>query len=350
MNLDRRGFLRFSALLAGAAAGVRLSVAAQPFRERLFLYQEHEEGIFGVYPGRAPAVSGGNSMVIAGKGEAAIVDSKFAPVAPALRRECEELAGPITRLINTHHHGDHTGGNAAFKGCEVVAHANASERIKGQLENYRRGIDGIATELARHDFEGARQALEEARRVREQAAALTAADFAPTRTIESDTEFDVGGIKVVLRYLGPGHTDNDLVVYVPSKNVLHAGDLLFNRTHPFIDRPGGSDTRRWQQNLKAIEEMCDQFTTVVPGHGVAATRSQVAQQGRYFEDMRQLVAGWINDGRAREQITAVTHADLPEEYRHYGGERILARTLGGLYDELTSEQGASHPRITAPKR
>jgi glyoxylase-like metal-dependent hydrolase (beta-lactamase superfamily II) len=167
----------------------------------------------------------------------------------------------------------------------------------------------------------------EARELYERVTKLTADNFAPTQAIDGPHEIDLGGVKAVLRHLGAGHTDNDLVVHLPERNVLHAGDLLFHKRHPFVDRDGGADTRGWQAAARAAIELCDDRTIVVPGHGPITTVSALRAQVEYFDTAREIVREAVRAGKSRKDVAEMK----PQAFA--GLEGSPAMTLAAIFDE-----------------
>ncbi len=285
---------------------------------------------------------GGNSLVAAKNGASLLVDTKNAPFGRILATQEPGAVGAdfsrdLNRLvINTHHHADHTGGNWAFTGrVPVLAHEAARDRVRAQLQRY---IDiGPATVRRLEASESPRDkllGLEAAREYLERAETLTAADFEPTRTVSKPFEsFNVGEIEVEVHHFGAGHTDNDLVVRLPRYNVVHAGDLLFHKVWPFIDRGAGATTQGWVRSLEGVIGLCDRKTIVVPGHGEVTDVSGLREQIKVLRAMREAVGEAIRRGAGREEITRLPMS----EFKGYGEDRRRGMALRAVYDEITSE-------------
>lgn len=228
-------------------------------------------------------------------------------------------------LVNTHHHADHTSGNIAFSDLPRIAHANADARIRAQADRYRTqladtsGLDGDARDRARTLAESHPDA--------------TPDDWAPTQTLApafTHAVIDFRGTPVHLHHVTPGHTDNDLFIHIPDHNILHAGDLLFNDTWPFIDRPAGASTRGWIASCRRILDLCDSDTIVIPGHGRIDNRDAVARQITFFEHMRDAARKAITNAVSRDDFI---NTPTPYDDR-LAFERIRARALGAIYDEI----------------
>ena len=200
----RRHFVITSSL-ALASGGMRsASVFGQEPAETTF---ESLRGNVGVFTGR-----GGTIGWLVASDALVIVDSQFPDTAEACLRGLQQRSQrQIDALINTHHHGDHTAGNVTFRSAakQIVAHANVPRLQQRAAER-----------------------------------AETADDQAYADTTFDDTwKMDLGGETVSAKHHGPGHTGGDIVVRFENANVAHMGDLMFNRRHPFVDRPSGASIK-----------------------------------------------------------------------------------------------------------
>ncbi len=167
--------------------------------------------------------------------------------------------------------------------------------------------------------------------LKEGLATLDEKAFTPTASFKDTQDLDIGGVKVVLRHFGPGHTDNDLIVHLPEQNVIHAGDLLFMGRHPVIDRSAKATTVGWIESLKRIIALCDAKTRVVPGHGDLTDASGLKGQIEYFEKMREVIGAAIKAGKSKEEVAKMPS---PEAYAKYGnGERAF----GAMFEELSEK-------------
>lgn len=275
---------------------------------------------------------GGNVMLLRDGGQALISDSKNLGYGYTLRREAEAFGTPLTYAINTHHHGDHIGGNAAFTtDIPLISHTNAQTRIRtwaqGTVGQANERLARAATEIREQGGDAA--AAAEIERLGRELESMSADRFVPTQVLTAENEIRVGGRTVQLRWVDRGHTDNDVFLFVPDENVMHTGDLLFVGRHPFIDTSSGATTVGWQRILRAMIDTVNAETTVIPGHGDITNRAGLQRQWDYFEQTRDAVTAAVREGRTREQVLALTPAaiaDVPGSPQ---------RTLGVIYDEVT---------------
>lgn len=333
MSISRRGFMGLSFSCAGALAaggliplGARASSPRFAFDgDKFFEWKKVSEKVYAGFG------AGGNTAVIIGKSGLIVVDAKNAPYGAQLRREAESYGGAIKHLVNTHHHADHTGGNHAFiKDIMGVAHANCPSRVSSQVSRYLSQVKEGVKELAEKKGPAADAVVKDNTDLHARWSKLTASDFAPQTTFTDSMDLDIGGPAIKLRHFGPGHTDNDIIVHIPDENVIHMGDLLFNRVYPYIDGDGGGSTLGWQGVLREVVRLCDDKTRIIPGHGELCGKPAIEEQIRYFDDMRAWVAKQMKDGRTRKEIVESN----PPPYENYNVPWIRPITLGGIYDEL----------------
>jgi glyoxylase-like metal-dependent hydrolase (beta-lactamase superfamily II) len=217
-----------------------------------------------------------NVTLVVGAGRALVVDTLSTDAQAASLRSA--VRG-ITRLplcvVNTHHHFDHWFGNGVVAGpdTEVWAHEEAAARLARRLEEQR---EAWVVEWARLDPELA-------------AGMATATLRPPNRTVHMESTVDLGDRTVVLRHLGRGHTDGDLVVLVPDADVVLAGDLVEQGGPPMF---GDGYPLEWPETLAALLRLMSPATTVVPGHGALVDVDFVHAQ----HDQLTALAWLIRDG------------------------------------------------------
>jgi len=302
-----------------------------PDEVRYFQWKPVAESVYAAFG------EGGNALAMVGKEQSLLIDTKNAGFGETLRKETVGYGALIGLVINTHHHADHTGGNCAFtKDLAVLAHEKCKPRIAGNVDRYIAG----ARNTVRTMFESKKIS---AKGVRDSAMMLAAtldepgdparvaALFEPTRTTTGNETLTVDGKKVELAHVGPGHTDNDLIVFLTDANVLHTGDLVFHRWWPYIDRSGGADTAGWIRSCEKILSLCDDTTVVVPGHGDITDKQGVREQIDFFVTMRDAAAKAVKGGVTRDAFIAQPFDD----YKDFAEASKFIRpvALGGLYDE-----------------
>lgn len=303
---------------------------------RFFTWREVAPGVIvAMGPEGAPTL-GANSVLVLGSAEALLLDTKFAALGAVMRREAESFGKPLKRVLVTHHHTDHTGGDHAFTGdIPVVGHAKCKPRVLAQLQRYLDGLDPVIAAIGGVPGEPAKAVAAEAAQLKAKAAELKAEQFAPTQTIDADANLEMGGIKVQVHHFGPAHTDNDLAVFLPDLNVLHTGDLLFNGYHAHLDRVGGGSTAGWIASLDKMVAMCNDKTVVVPGYGEPTNVDALKRQASYLAAVRAMVEEQVKAGKPREEVVKLP---APADYAKYGLESLYTITLGAMFDELTEKK------------
>lgn len=346
LDSDRREFLR-AAFAAGLAAGVTpplLARAASTHRlggrtgrsvDPILPWESPRPDVF---VSRTETSWGGNVLIATGDGprdEAGVlvVDAKYPAFCSAIRHDAGAMGAETVHYVNTHHHADHSSGNLIFTG-EGRAHAHRAciARLVSQHEGYLdqlRAAPQVARRFGRERVEDLAVEL------------ITGAGSPPPEAWVPENHVGddggsvpVEGLEVRLLHGGAGHTDNDLIVHLPSRNTVHTGDLIFSGLHPFIDRPGGASARGWVERLRLIESLCDAETVVVPGHGPIGGVGIVLAQRDYLERLIETVRGAIRAGTPREQLI-----DQRFEFMEgLGFERIAPRAIGAVYDEIEQDE------------
>lgn len=334
MPLSRREFggLGLAAFAGLVLAPARTSSARRADNASSFF--EWKEAAGGA---KAAFGQGGNSLLVMSRGQSLFIDTKNVGFGATLRREADAHGSPIRFTVNTHHHADHVGGNPAFKQTStLIAHEKAKERIVNQVESMLGRVEGAVKAAQEGEKPAPQQVRDEVKAFAESIANVHAEDFAPTETVDGrDDSIKCGELDVKLFHYGPGHTDNDLVVFIPALNLLHMGDLLFHKRHPFIDREAGATTTGWQASVREAMKLCDAKTVIVPGHGDLTDRAGLRMQVDYFDKLRQIVRHAKDvDGMTREEVVTLESG----AFEGYEFQQMWARVLGAVYDELVEQK------------
>ena len=251
---------------------------------------------------------GGTILFQLGDEGITVVDSQF----PEQAGHCitalkEKSKSPFQYLINTHHHGDHTAGNIAFNGMveHVAAHKNS---LKNQV--------------------------------------ATAAKAKSTdKQLFPDLTFDGKGMllrkaNVKLHYFGRGHTDGDSYVQFRKQNIVHVGDQVFNRRHPFIDRTAGANITEWVQTLEKATKKFKADTTYVCGHAGEGYKTIIKKDDilafrSYLQNLLITTAAAIKAGQTKDDFLKTTKSIAgSDEWKGDGIERPLT----AAWEELTAEK------------
>lgn len=234
--------------------------------------------------------SGGNIGLLVGQDGTFLIDDQFAPLTEKITAAITSVGGDTPKfLINTHYHGDHTGGNENFgkKGTLIFSHDNVRDRLLNgsfirEFNMKREGVDPVGL---------------------------------PVITFSEDISFHLNGDTVRAIHIPHSHTDGDSIIHFQAANVIHAGDVVFSGFYPFIDVSHGGSIKGMIEGVKVILAFSDNSTKIIPGHGPL---TNVSELGNYlnmletaYERLRKLKA----DGKtAQEAIEAQPLADLEEEW------------------------------------
>lgn len=305
MSLTRRDFLATSAAAAvvgafgrPAFARVWQGQAAPP----VFTPIRRNVGYF--------TMRGGTVGYLVNPGAVVVVDSQFPAEATACLNGLNERSGnrPVDFLINTHHHGDHTGGNISYRGAvkKVVAHVKADEHMRQPP-----GGQPPADQLY------------------------------PDTTFTETWSAAVGDEKVTARYFGRAHTSGDAAITFERANVVHMGDLMFNQRHPVVDRAAGATIRNWMTVLERTTRDHANDTIFIFGHGgaglpVTGSQADLAGFRDYLGAVLAFVEAQNKAGRTRDEVLAMR--DPLKGFESYGrfGQASPRDVLTCAYEEVTT--------------
>lgn len=259
--------------------------------------------------------SGGTIGWLSNKEALIVVDSQYANTAAICLEGLKERATrSVDVLINTHHHGDHTGGNGVFRpqAKRIVAHARVPELLKQQAETAKPQPGG----------------------------ATPPPPVLPDTTFEKTWSEKAGDEQVTATHYGPAHTGGDAAIHFQRANVVHMGDLLFRERHPFIDRPAGASIQNWMTTLETVAKEFPRDAVYIAGHarqGLSALTDRAALLAfrDYFDAVLTHTRRAIKEGKTKEELVKLESLPGFEGYQGSGARLSLAGSLGVAYDELT---------------
>jgi cyclase len=217
---------------------------------------------------------GGNVAVYVTNEGVILVDDKYDQDHDGIMEKVKSVTNqPVKYILSTHHHADHSGGNAKFlPAVEIISTANAR------------------TNIVEHKQSNAPPGV------------------APAQIVfTQETAVFLGGKEVRARYCGRGHTNGDAVIYFPALRTLHTGDLMAGNT-PLIDYPGGGSVVDWTKTLD--EAMKLDFDTVIPGHGAVTDKAALLTYRNNVEKLRNRAAGLIREGKSQDEVGKVMTAEF----------------------------------------
>lgn len=288
--MNRRTFIQNSALTIGALTVAQKSILSGFFEDPWKI--KMLTGDLGIFSER-----GGTIAFLLSKKGIVVVDSQFPEQSKHLIDELKKKTKkPFRLLINTHHHGDHTAGNISFKGIveHVVAHANSktnqeNSAIKNKSEDKQ---------------------------------------LYPDQTFTDSWCKKAGKERICLSYHGAAHTNGDSFVHFQHANIVHTGDLVFNRRHPFVDRMAGANIKSWIDVLDKAANKFDANTQYVFGHAgtgyeVTGKSDDLKAFGDYLGSVLKFVDSEIKAGKSKDEILKAKAIPGADQWKGDGIERPL---------------------------
>ena len=221
---------------------------------------------------------GGNIGLSVGDDGAFLIDDQFAPLTDKILAAVAEVTDqPVRWVLNTHWHGDHTGGNENLggAGAMIVAHENV----------YRRMNPAEFADVMGRSDQAPRAAL-------------------PVVTFADGVSFHWNGRHIGVTHVGEAHTDGDVIVHFPRANVFHMGDTFFRGRYPFIDVDSGGGVDGVIAAANLVLERSSEGTRIIPGHGDLAAPEHLRAYRDMLETVRMRVASLVTNGRTEDQVVA----------------------------------------------
>jgi cyclase len=289
-------------LLIGAATLSLMAAAYQnpPAAARVIEMQKLKDNLY-VLTSSSPAdrttFSGGNVAVYIGDAGVTLVDTKLAGWGQAVLDKLKTVTNkPVTTIINTHTHGDHTGNNDLFgANVTIVAHENT----KTNMEK----MDAFKGDKAK---------------------------FLPSKTYKDKLSLGTGKDRIDLYYFGAGHTSGDSFIVFPALRVLHTGDMFAWKDAPLCDRNNGGSCVAFPQTLSKVIAGIKDVDTVIAGHSPMMTPKDLQEYQRFTADLLSQAQAAMQAGRSVDEATAAFKVD---KYPGYKTERVKA-AIQAVYDEL----------------
>ena len=257
--------------------------------------------------------AGGNMAVSVGKDGTFLIDDEFEPLGDKIRAAIHKLSPkPIRFVLNTHWHGDHTGGNLGMAEHGVIIIAQDNVRVRMKSEHFNKFFDS-------HTPPAPGEAL-------------------PLVTFNDTVTFHMNGHDIKAFHVPPAHTDGDSVVYFPDANVIHTGDIFFNKRYPFIDVSSGGCIDGMIKDSGQILNMADEKTKIIPGHGPLGNKADLANYHHMLSVVRDRIKQAIEEGKTLEQVQAMQ--PTKEFDAVFGGGSIKPeKWVGMVYDDLARKTG-----------
>ncbi|MEL0652747.1 MBL fold metallo-hydrolase [Algibacter sp. TI.3.09] len=234
--------------------------------------------------------SGGNIGVSVGNDGVFIIDTQFAPLTPKILSAIKKLSDqPVKIVANTHHHGDHTGGNENLGdlGATIIAHENVRKRL---IEN------------------SAKSAI-------------------PVITFNDKLNIQMNNEQVAIFHVENAHTDGDAMLYFTESNVLHTGDTFFNARYPYIDINSGGSINGYINAVKSGLMVVDNDTKIIPGHGNLSNKAEYLTFLNMLETVKAAVLKEIENGKTEDEVSANTSLTKTYDDLGYGDHFINSEKM-----------------------
>ena len=242
---------------------------------------------------------GGNIGVSVGSDGILMVDDQFEPLADKIEAALKKLSdGQLKFVLNTHFHGDHTGGNEVFgPTAPIIAHTNVRERLKVKLSP-----EGL-----------------------------------PIITFDTSLSIHFNGEEIRVIHFPKGHTDGDSVIFFTGANVVHMGDHFFSGRFPFIDLNDGGDVEGFMKNVEGVIHQLPADVKIIPGHGPLSTLDDLKAFHQMLVETVEIVRQRMADGENLDEIKA---EGLPDKWQSWGTGFISTdRWIEIIYQSLSRKEG-----------
>jgi cyclase len=262
---------------------------------------------------------GGNITVAVGKDGIIMVDGQYAPLHDRIKAAIEAISNkPIKYLINTHFHGDHTGGNELFAkdGVTIVSQVNVKNRLAAGTSN---GLTGAKTPPA------------------------------PPAALPSDTYTNFSKIRLEgriadLKHIANAHTDGDTYVWFKTANVLSTGDTFTNGRYPNIDFANGGNIRGMIAAADAYLKLVNARTRIVPGHGPLADKAALMEYRTMLISAHDRMAKLVKEGKSEDEVVAAKpFADFDAKWAPT--ELASKNFVRVVYHSLADKPDAQRPSL-----
>lgn len=254
--------------------------------------------------------AGGNIGVSVGSDGILIVDDQFAPLADKIKAALKTLGeGKLKFVLNTHYHGDHTGGNVAFgPDAPIIAHTNVRKRLSTEQKSkfFNRTTPASPKEAL------------------------------PVITFDQSVSVFFNGEEIKVIHFPKGHTDGDSVIFFTGSNAVHMGDDFFANRFPFVDLESGGTVQGLTKNIGEIIGRLPAGVKIIPGHGPISTVEDLKGYHRMIIEATDIVRKKMKAGKTLAKIKA---EGLPEEWKSWGTGFIKTDAwIETIYNSLSAKR------------
>ncbi|MHC5066734.1 MAG: MBL fold metallo-hydrolase [Planctomycetota bacterium] len=300
---------RPASILAASLLSALLSTPSQAQREVQIRTIEVTDNIFMLMG------QGGNMGLCVGEDGAFLIDDQFAPLSEKIQAAVAKVSeNKVKFLVNTHWHGDHTGGNENFgkAGSIIVAHENVRERMAS--EQFQAAFNRTVPAAPK--------------------------DALPVVTFTDEVTFHWNGEEIRVFHVENAHTDGDSIIHFVGSNVFHMGDNFFNGNYPYIDLSSGGSLDGLIASTNQVLNMAAGESKIIPGHGSLGTKADLEASLHVLEVMRERVMELLEAGASVEEVVA---AKPSEEFDAEWGTGFMKpdQWVGIIANSLATAREAS---------
>lgn len=252
---------------------------------------------------------GGNIGLSVGDDATFIIDDQYAPLTEKIVAAIGEISDhPVDFVLNTHWHGDHTGGNENFgeRGALIMAHDNVHKRMAA---GHKSGSGRVTPPAAK--------------------------DALPVVTFNDSLTLHVNGQSITGIHVEHAHTDGDTIVYFREANAMHMGDTFFNGMYPYIDRSSGGHIDGIIGAAARALSLADESTKIMPGHGPLAGKADLQRYHDMLGTIRDRVAALVAEGKSLDEVQAAKPTADFDGTVNADGFIKPDRLVGFVYESLT---------------
>lgn len=248
---------------------------------------------------------GGNIAIYVGYEEVFMIDDQFAPLSSKIIKAIKNITSkPIKYLVNTHWHGDHTGGNLNMQkeGATIVSHTNVRKRMS------------------------------EAKVIRGKKRPASPKKALPIITFTKDLNFYIDDEEILVAHIHNAHTDGDAIIYFTKSNILHVGDAYFQGKFPYIDLNSGGSILGYIKGIEKMLMLADEDTKIIPGHGNVSNKKELRVYLKMLQDLTSKIKEAINKGKTIEEVK--NNTTITEKYKEFSGWISESKIKETIYKSL----------------
>lgn len=248
---------------------------------------------------------GGNIGLFIGEDGVFMIDDQFAPLTPKILSAIKKITEkPVTYLINSHWHGDHTGGNANMQkeGAIIVAHNNVRKRMS---------VDQV---------------------IRGRTRKASPKEALPVLTFSEDMMIHFNNDDVLISHVHDAHTDGDAIIYFTKNNVIHMGDTYFSGKFPYIDLSSGGNINGYIEASKKAIILADDQTKIIPGHGKISNKKEMQGYVKMLTALKNKIQIEIDNGKTLEEVTK--NKEITKDYTSFNGWITEEKIRTTIYESL----------------